>query len=92
MRLVTLFMILVSSSACAHRLPNWAPRPPAVWNCTYMPRFTKFRCTNSKTGVRENRTLSDARMDGAQVLSTADYLKAQNWIDDLIDAAEAHCR
>lgn len=67
------------------------PPFPEVYQCTYMPRFSKFRCTNTRTHARVNLPLNSPRMDGAQCLSIDDYEKAQHWIETVKQIAERRC-
>lgn len=86
---VMLFILTLTS--CATRLPSWAPEVPQMYKCTYMPEFSKFRCTDNKTNKSFNVPLDDPGMAKAQCTPLDHYLKGEKWIDDFASAAVQHC-
>lgn len=87
MRAIVFMTIVTSLLGCGNPLPVWAPPVPEIHKCTYSWKFKKFRCTNNKTKVREDRALDGAEMEGAQCLSLPDFNKGERWVDDFAKEA-----
>jgi hypothetical protein len=77
-----------SIAACGVQLPAF----PDVWQCAWAGTPRAFFCVNTKTGERRKIDASDAVMNGAQCLSSADYVRSEEWIDSIKEIARARCK
>lgn len=68
------------------------PPFPETWQCAYSSKYNKFRCVNTKTKEKKNLRAEDPSMEGAQCVSIADYLKSEDWIDQVITIAKRKCK
>lgn len=71
------------------------PKQPAHYECTYMPGFSKFRCTEFPSGKRVKFPLDSVSMNGAQCLPINDkhksYQAMANWVEDVKEVARQRC-
>lgn len=81
LKALLLLTCLVLSPSC-----STIPTPPVVEQCGYSYKFKKFRCCKTDSGACRNVALTDASMEGAQVLSPDDFKAEERWITDLLNA------
>lgn len=94
---IALLILSLNIVGCGY---NWPIDPPIVYQCQF--NWTKehpqggWFCISThedkKDRKREFREVFDPRMKGAQGLSREDYLKSEEWADELKKWAIDNCK
>lgn len=72
------------------------PKQPEHYECTYMPAYAKFRCTEVPSGKKVKFDLDAVSMNGAQCLPINDkhrsYQAMARWVEDVKEVARQRCK